>query len=87
MNNKNKSDVLPNRKEYRASMRHFKHLRAIKKSKTKGAFGAIFQYIRESKKKETERKAKNSKPVETKEVTKEKTQSIETKEVTKETNE
>ncbi len=90
MNNKNKSDVLPNRKEYRASMRHFKHLRAIKKSKTKGAFGAISEYIRESRKKEAVKKAQNqsfdkesTQVVEAKEVTKEKIQPIETKEVTK----
>ena len=76
-----KSQILPNRKEWRASMRRFKHLRVIKKTKTKGAFGKLSEYMREIKKKRDLKKAEKMKPIETKQVTKEKTQPIETKEV------
>lgn len=51
-----KSQILPNRKEYRASMRKFKHLRVAKKKSTKGAFGAISEYIREDRNKKAFKK-------------------------------
>lgn len=87
--NKEKSQFLPNRQEWRASMRRFKHLRVAKKAKTKGAFGQLSEYMREIKKKSDLKKAekmklknvKFTKPVETKEVKKEKTQPVVTKEV------
>ena len=81
-----KSQVLPNRKEARVMMRKFKHLRGLKRRRTKGAFGALPEYMRESKKKEAERKANKLKHVETKEVTKDNAQPVENKEV-KEKNE
>lgn len=34
-----KSQILPNRQEYRASFRKFKKLRSLGKKKAKGAFG------------------------------------------------
>ncbi len=61
-----KSEILPNRKEFRAMMRKFKHKRVLQKAKTKGAFGLLPKYMRESKKNE----AKIVEHVETKEVTK-----------------
>ena len=84
-----KSQILPNRKEWRASMRRFKHLRVIKKTKTKGVFGKLSEYMIQNKKKHDLKKAeklnlKNAKftePTETKPVTKEKTQPDVTKEI------
>ena len=75
-----KSQILPNRKEYRASMRRFKHLRVAKKKSTKGAFGAISEYIREYRKKKAFKK--NSK-LSDKVVTVEKKEVTSTKEVKK----
>ncbi len=78
-----KSQILPNRKEYRASMRKFKHLKVAKKTKTKGAFGSIPEYIKKSKKKKALKKIydKGVVTIETKEVTTKKTQPVENKEV------
>ena len=87
---KENSQVLPNRKEWRASMRKFKHLRVAKKTKTKGGFGRLSEYMRDIKKKSDLEKAEkmktknvkfNAQPTETKEVTKEKTQPVDIKEV------
>lgn len=56
-----KSQILPNRKEYRAMMRKFKHLRVAKKAKTKGVFGQLSEYMREIKKKSDLKKAEKMK--------------------------
>lgn len=76
--NKENSQVLPNRKEWRASMRRFKHSRVAKKTKTKGAFGQLSEYMRDIKKKSDLKiaeklelkKAKFAQPTDTKKVTK-----------------
>ena len=86
---KEKPQILPNRPEWRASIRKFKHLRVAKKAKTKGAFGQLSEYMREIKKKldlkiAEKMKQKNTKfaePTDIKQVTKEKTQPVVTKEV------
>lgn len=90
-----RSQILPNRKEYRATMRKFKHVRVAKKKNTKGAFGAISEYIREHRNKKAFKK--NSKlsdkvvTVEKKQVTPtknvKKSETVANKEVKKETNE
>ncbi len=41
----NKSKILPNRAEYRATFRKFKKLRGLGKKKAKGAFGRQSQYL------------------------------------------
>ena len=40
-----KSQILPNRKEYRASMRKFKRLRGLSKKRAKGAFGSTDHFL------------------------------------------
>ncbi len=82
-----KSQILPNRKEYRATMSRFKHMRVINKTKTKGAFGKLSEYMMGIKKKRDLKKAEKMKLIETKQVTKPSSQPTVNKEVKKEVNE
>ena len=76
-----------NRVEKRNLIHKFNRAKGLKKKNTKGAFGILSEYVRESRKREALRKAKKPKHVETKQVTKDITQPVETKEVKEKGNE